>query len=88
MMGHEGQFGLLHRALRIEICTKKSPCQFVETRFAEWHGQDYFVLSALFLNEDGEEIIGVFVPSRLCTGDALVGGVIERKDVHACENQP
>ncbi|MFC2493198.1 MAG: hypothetical protein ACFNTC_02925, partial [Prevotella sp.] len=23
MMGHEGQFGLLHRASRIEICTKK-----------------------------------------------------------------
>ena len=88
MMGHEGQFGLLHRALRIEICTKKSPCQFVETRFAERHGQDCLVPVALFLNEYGEEIIGVFVSSRLCTGDALVGGVIERKDVHACENQP
>ena len=88
MMGHEGQFGLLHRASGAGRFTKKSPCQFVETRFAEWHGQDYFVLVALFLNEYGEEEIGVFVPSRLCAGDALVGGVVERKDVHACENQP
>jgi hypothetical protein len=24
MMGHEGQFGLLHRTTRIEICTKKA----------------------------------------------------------------
>ena len=46
------------------------------------------MLIALFLNEDGEEIIGVFVSSCLCVGDTRVGGVIERKDVHACENQP
>ena len=76
---------IAHRGLKF---AQKSPCQFAETRFAERHGQDCLVPVALFLNEYGEEIIGVFVSSRLCTGDALVGGVIERKDVHACENQP
>lgn len=55
MMGHEGQFGLLHRATRIEICTKKAHASSLKHVSLNGMGRIVLYRSPYFLMNMGKK---------------------------------